>query len=511
MKTVIRTILLSILIGFTFSCKKDVEQYVYSDREVIAVTGLENNYSKISAVDQLIITPEVTSNKDGDLEYLWGIYRANVQLTSPKLDTISRTKDLNYPVNLPADNWVLILRVTNTQTGYEQYFSSTLNVGTQFTRGWYVLKDEEQGADLDLFLTPETIKPASAVRSVFSAINGRKLQGKGMALRFNSFYKSESAIGTFDNTRALFMLTDQDASVMGVSNLMEIKNIDELIFGGPDVKKPMMVGNDFLTFFMVNNGRLHSMIGQGPSFGQFGGAKMKNANNDPYFLSKYHLMNIASYFFDEMSSSFFSASDRALNLTPVKDMPGSQLPANDNNKTLVYMAIKNKTPFSGVAIFQDKTDPTVKVLAEVFPLVAAFRMTSQPIQPTDRIYEGSNFGLLYQDENLIYFSSGSEIWSRNISNRFEQLQYTLPADETVTFIQHRKNMGVGAEAPFAYNYVTVGSVTTAGKYKVRMFAKTSGNLSPEPEFVLEGNGTPRDVIYITPAVSSGAMSFPDTY
>lgn len=511
MRIFLRIIFFILVAGASVSCKKDHEQYIYTDREVITVSGLENSYSKTSAVDRLVVKPLVSSNKPGELDYLWGVYPANVQLTRATMDTIARSKELDFPVNLTADNWNLVFRVTNLKTGYEQYFTSTLHVGTQFTRGWYVLKDANEGGDLDLFLTPETIKPASSVRNVFSAINGRKLAGEGMALRFNSFYKSESASGSFDNTRSLFIVTDEDASVVRVNDLAEIRDISDLAFGGLEVKKPMMVGNDFLTFFMINNGQLHSMIGQGPSFGQFGGAKMKNSNGDPYFLSKYHLMHIASFFFDEMSSSFFSASDRGLNLTAVRDNPASQLTANNNNKKLVYMAMKNRTPYSGVAIFQDKTDESVKTLAEVFPLVAAFRMMTQPIQPTDKIYNGSNFGLLYQDENLIYFSVGTEVWSRNISNRFEQLQYTLPADETVTFIQHRKNMGVGTEAAFSHNYVVVGSVTSNGKYKVRMFTKTSGNLSQEPEFTLEGDGKPRDVIYISPAISSGATSFPDTY
>lgn len=511
MKILIKTILICSIFIF-FSCKKENARYQYGDREVITVAGLENHYAKISAIDKLVITPEVSSNKGGELEYLWGIYQGNVQLAYAVMDTIARKKDLDYLVSQPADNWNLVFRVTNKATGYTQHFTSTLAVGTEFTRGWYVLKDEQEKTDLDLFLTPQSISPTSRVDNVYSTINGKKLDGKGSFIRFNSFYKSESESGVFDNTRAMFVVSEKDASVVKVSTLKEIRDFNSLIFGGPQVKKPAMIGNDFLVFFMINNGQLHSMIGQGPSFGQFGGRKMKNTDDAPYHLSKYHLMHIASYFFDEASSSFFSASDRSLYLTPVKDMPGSQLSANNNNKELLYMGLKNRAPYSGVALFRDKTDPTLMTINEVFPLVQAFRMTNRVVQPDDKIYSGTNFGLLYQDENIIYFSSGREVWSRNLSNNFEELQFTVPADETITFIQHRKYTGMGpVESPFSHNFVAVGSASGSGEYKVRMFSKISGNLSAEPEFTLSGTGIPRDVLFTSPGISSGTLSFPDTF
>ena len=39
----------------------------------------------------------------------------------------------------------------------------------------------------------------------------------------------------------------------------------------------------------------------------------------------------------------------------------------------------------------------------------------------------------------------------------EQLQYTVLAGETITFIRHRKATGTGAEAAYAYNYVMIGT------------------------------------------------------
>jgi hypothetical protein len=101
---------------------------------------------------------------------------------------------------------------------------------------------------------------------------------------------------------------------------------------------------------------------------------------------------------------------------------------------------------------------------------------------------------------MMYFLSGNQIWSRNLANKFEQLQFTVPADETVTFIKHKKYAPTGAEAPFAFNYIMIGT-KSGSNYKIRMFTKTAGNLSTTPAFTLEGNGSPGDVIYISPSVA----------
>lgn len=103
-----------------------------------------------------------------------GIYETNVQGRIEPLDTIGRTKDLNYYVREDAKDWVLVFMVRNKKTGYTQYKNSTLTVNTQFTRGWYVLKDDGTQSDLDLFLTPASAKAEEKVEDVFSLVNGKR-------------------------------------------------------------------------------------------------------------------------------------------------------------------------------------------------------------------------------------------------------------------------------------------------------------------------------------------------
>lgn len=163
----------------------------------------------------------------------------------------------------------------------------------------------------------------------------------------------------------------------------------------------------------------------------------------------------------------------------------------------------NTTPM-GYAMFQDKTNTSLKILSQINPSKTAFNIVNDTLKTSDKIYNASRFTLLDADENMIYFILGNDVYSRNLTNKFEQLQFSVPVGEEITFIRHRKYT-VASDLPFNYNYVMVGTKVGDG-YKVRMFTKSSGNLSSTPVFTLEGKGIVRDVMYIAPSVSESTYN-----
>jgi len=101
------------------------------------------------------------------------------------------------------------------------------------------------------------------------------------------------------------------------------------------------------------------------------------------------------------------------------------------------------------------------------------------------------------EENMVYFVVGNQVWSHNMSNDFEKMQWEAPAGEEITFLRHRAYKETG----YSYNYIMVGT-KQAGTYKVRLFTKSSGNLATNPEITLEGTGEVGDVLYVSPSASS---------
>ncbi len=501
MNKIYKMVLLLLVVALA-ACKKDNNTIAYKEKEVITVTGIDASYTKISNTDRITIDPTVTSSEAGaDFDYLWGIYETNVQGSAPVLDTICKTKAIDYLIKQPAKGWVLVFRARNKKTGYAQYVSASVNVVTQYTRGWYVAKDDGSQTDLDLFLTPASIEPASKLENIYSSINGKKLDGTANIFSFITDYKT-MVTGTLGNTRALFITSSRDASVVDINTLKEIHNFNGLFYSAPTTKAPDYVCIASQADYFQNDGQLYGIYSMSANTGQFGVRKLKDDQNTPYRLSKYFISYWISdpYFFDQTSSSFISANGSGTVMTSVSDDKTTEMKANNNNKTLLYMAEKSTSPYGGCAVFQDKTNPSLKIVSMITPSVSAFKMVNDTLKTTDHMYNATRFTALEGDENLLYFVVGNQLWSRNLSNKNEQLQFTAAAGEEINFIRHRKYTGTGAELPYSYNYVMVGT-KSGGNYKVRMFTKTSGNLATMPSFTLEGTGSVGDVIYIAPLVS----------
>jgi|GEM_PF-336355 len=514
-------------------CIKDRSVYDFADLEEITVTGLDESYTRSSGIDRLTLSPEVSStDPNAKLEHMWGIYDPDALVSSGMaggMDTIAWTKDLDYPINRKAKRWTLVYRVTNTNTGYAKHVSITVDVTTPYTRGWYVAKAENGQTDLDLFLTPTTIVPAGPmVANVFSSVNGRKLDGKPLLLTFVNEYQSYAPeTGKFADTRSLFITTDRDVSVVKIDDLEEINGYGTLYIGPAPVDKDprfvfMGVGG---SYYINNAGRVAGIdthLGQGSNTGQFGLEYEVDPSRPAYRMSRYFLAgNITSpYMYDEISCSFFylNASSAAYFSAP-NDHPATDMPCQNTNKELLWMGLKHpifNASMQGYALFRDKTDPSLKILSRVEHdyFSSTLKITNDTLSAAERIYQGEHFAAMDRNENLLYFSVGREIYTRNLSNRSEQLQFTVPTGEEVTFIRHRF-LPVGGTTPFgpyAYNYVMIGT-KSGNDYKVRMFEKTSGNLHASPTFTLEGKGEVGDVMYIAPNLSGGIFvnHYPGTF
>lgn len=493
------------------SCYKDKGNYIYKVPEDITISGVETSYDKVSLVDKISIDPKVNStDPDAKFSYWWGIYETNVQGSAPKVDTIGRAKTLDYLVTQPAKGWVLVFGAKNEHTGFSKIITANVNVVTQFTRGWYIMKSDGGKTDVDLFLTPSGIAPQSRLENVFSLVNGKKLDGEASLFGFYSNYKS-NVTGAYANTRALFILSDKDASVVNINTFKEIHGINDLFYETPSAKKPGSISESSQANYFVNDGHLHSVYSMSANVGLFGGKQLRDDNNSPYSLSKYFMAYPFEnpFFFDETSSSFVSATGTGSVLSAVTDAPETEMPANRNNKELLFMGLKSTYPYVGIALFRDKTDPSLKIISTISPSNYAVKIVNDTLASTDKLNKAERFGLIIEDENILYFSVGQEIWSWNLSNGVEQLQYTVPAGEKITFIRHRKYTGSNAtEQPFYYNYMLIGT-TSGGSYKVRVFRKTSGNLATTPDFTMEGKGSVGDVIYIAPPVSN--YTYPNSY
>lgn len=504
------------------ACQKDTNTYNYSDVENIKADGFESSYSAISGMDTLEIKLDVGSNiEQSEFDYVWAVYETNAQGYIPTFDTISREKDLFFPVDLPAKGYVLVSVVKNKKTGLSKYQSATLTVNTAYTRGWYVLKDDGSSSDLDHFLTPESIIPEDKNENIFSRINGFKLEGKGTRLTYASDFKTTVASTSPQNTKTLFMGTSKNVSAVFINTLEQIRDRKDIFFGGEaEGGKDMAVFISSSSLNILNNNQVYGIYNMAANSGVFGTSVMRDDYNSPYKLSPYFFTDYSMnpIFFDETSSSFVASGPAASVFTRISDKEGTELPANNNNKTALYMAFQRseydpvnyKYNFMGVGLFQDKNDESLKIITRLLPEGYNMFIECDTVEVSDKIANSSLHSALVSTirigaENLLYFvHDGKDVYSRNLSNGTERLQFSVPGGEKVTFIRHRSY----TEGGYAFDFVMIGT-EVGGRYKIRMFEKSNGNLLSEPKFILEGEGSARDVMYVSPSV--GNNTYPTGY
>lgn len=494
------------------ACYEDIGNYDYSEKEEITVTGIKGEYTVTAFVDSLNLTPTIVSNVDenAEFDYTWEIYSTIAGSTK---EMLAQTKDLKHEVSENAGTWNLLFAATNKKSGLTKYVKSKINVATEYTKGWYAIKDDGVNSDIDQYVVADTVVPTHVANDVFSKINGRKMPGEAQLITFMAQYKSFAAGGARSAyTRTLVALSEEDITLNYINTMEIIRDVDNFTFETPSVKKPMYAGFSARTLsslLVINAGQLHAIYTTSLNNGIFGAAAARNDAHDDYYLSKYAISIVKSsdkknlcLFYDEMSSSFVYYNVNSQKLIDVTANAACEMPTKNSGKEMLFMGMQTLSVTGAVAYMKDKdevagADRTLVLISNGY---ANLLLNTEAITSDQKLYDATNI-TCSQDEQVIYFvHNKNELWSRNLSSSVETLQFQAEADEEITMVRQRKS-DTTEKAYFKHNYVIVGVSSSDGTYKSHFFDKTAGDLNEEADFVMEGEGRVKDVIFISPNMS----------
>lgn len=137
-------------LGLT-ACYDDKGSYDYHDICEVNIEGVESVYETVYRESVLEIDPTVTVTEGniGDTTRFAYEWRANVPYNSTEL--IGTERILNYRVELAPRDYTLYFRVTDRQTGVVTVATSTLKVGTAYSKGILLIGENIQGeADVQM-------------------------------------------------------------------------------------------------------------------------------------------------------------------------------------------------------------------------------------------------------------------------------------------------------------------------------------------------------------------------
>ncbi len=495
------------MIPLLCSCYKDKGNYDYNDIEKIIIEGIDPSYQLITALDTIKVNPQVSSNiPNAQFEFNWMVFENNVQGALPKNDTIARTQALNYRVDMKAANYTLVLSAKNLATGVTQYKTAQFQVTTQFSTGWYVAKSINGMSDMDLHLTipSDKIMPTGKVsENIFSTINKKQLKGTNGKLCFFDKYRILGSDGFFSPSKVLVLATGEDISVINQTSMTEVYDFNKLFYAAPQNCNPTAMFYSGMAFYLLNDQQAHSLASFNQSTGQHTFPHKKDWNNTPVKLSAQYLNHVVSdpLFFDELSCSFVSTTANLEVMKTITDSKETHMPSMNNNKELLFMAPYSDFPYSGCAIFRDKTNNQLKILSKMDNLSwNNFMIKNDTLSENDQLYHATAYGTNFKDERLIYFAVNDQIWSRNLENKQERLQFTAPAGETITYIKHKRGNNTRV------NHVVVAT-QKGDLYIARFFKKRSGNLMETPQLTLEGKGVFSDVQYMDASITAETFPF----
>lgn len=129
--------------------------------------------------NHLTINPEIKSvYDDSQLRYTWYLYvDKNMSGAHFRDEIIGTERNLDWEVNKPSGVYIACLEVEVKETGLKQYSQDTLLVSTEFSDGFYILKETEDG-QTDIDMSAESGMSIDIIKKM----TGAPLAGKPVSL-----------------------------------------------------------------------------------------------------------------------------------------------------------------------------------------------------------------------------------------------------------------------------------------------------------------------------------------
>jgi len=472
----------------------------------LKVTGLKDTFTVIAHQDFLTSTPTVENENDYD--YYWTLFstefNAATGATLIKPDTLARTKDLNYEVVQDPGAYILVFNAKEKSTGVVKQVNMVANITTLTLNGWYLVKDNGGKTDMD-FIYP-TENPVNRIDNWIAYYNGGKsLNGNAVSAVFAPSFRT--SITSQKYFPVLIVASQNDAAIYRIDNGAMQLNFDNMFFTKPAVRRPQSVFQPANTTALgfINDGRAYNMT-KGALF-----ANLPVAYNGATYgnLSSITASAALDLGFDNTRKSVFvfnGISYLELKVLVSNGVNNGLGKLQNVNGNLQWMTGYTGSSSQALVLFRNpqdtgylyKVDGRYGQLFYGTPFTTGGKIVTiaDTLKPQHGLMNASAIGGNY-DVDLIYYAVGSSIYKMDVTTTTESLQYTLPAGETVTAIQHIRY----PETAPTVNSIAIATYN-AGHYKVYLhpLSGTQTLLLTQPSF--QGDGRVSRVIYMKNGVGS---------
>ena len=448
------------------------------DVDVVAYTGIP-----------LTVTPEVKATyTEDDLTYNWYLIKGNDdQYNGFRQNPIGEGKTLNYDVKLGSGTYTVVLEVKAKSNGYGQIKSFALNVSTEFSKGFYILKAMGDGtSELDL------MTDTSESHDLLTKLSGAPLDGEpvSLAMIYMQSYINEDN-DEMETTKMLNVFTTKEYRAYRVEDLKQTFSQKTISFAGEDTgDKYYNIVQGFFTGYLLCSGGIGvlDMGGYSPSSGKIG---------MPVFGSASRFMQVAGsgmtgyFYWNEAEHVIYSTDYNGIDAFPADydtstmDIKSQECIASGINKvggveTLWFIADESSTHTRWLYLINGSSAAvTIKKLDTSLHASKATALAAC----------GAKAAIIYViDGGKLYAYS----WTQD--TEWEVPTPGIPAGETISFVT---NQWIASRYYSYKNFDNLIVGTQSGNnYKLYFYNDfTGGNPVSEPFRTISGTGKPKSVRY----------------
>lgn len=505
-------LLLSLVALCLSSCFEDKGNYTYQNVDDIVIEGIAESYSNLSFAGEVLEIDPVIKTNYTDLQYEWYMWDPTVEDTYTGWDSslldenvaelIGTEKKLAYKVNCPAKRYTVMLKVSSKTNGYTVYASTRFDATTEFSRGFYILKETADG-NTELDLSYRDGKPVMA--DLLTAKGYGPLEGKPLclgALPGHGYINDEGKV----NACHSISITTQKGDIVfyNTENMNKVHDRNDAVFGGlPADEMPYAAfGSGQSNYLLTNKGTVLAyvatsyMVPSGPM-----GTRSPSTGASTIMMCDGNVYS---------SVYFWNSKDECIDYTDNVQMGHLNGEYDDNGfstkgmECLMMGSIWSTSPKKGYSLMKDAAGKKYLYVSELNLLSTPKTVDRKELDASSKLANATLFTTSVKSANYLYFVYDNKLYGYNLSdfteNKDPMTLQGIAADETITYLSYQWQ---DYEKDTDNNFVHLVIGTQKGDtYRIYMYNIVAG----EPRDLvrtIEGKGKLKMCVYMSPVTYNG--------
>lgn len=512
-----KTNILSSLFAFALlcssltSCINDDSNYIGTDVPNIEVSGIEDNYEAVSFVGQHLKINPVVNTGYKDVKYEWYLCSKQTGQTTASGDTIQPVligteKNLDYEVNIAPAQYQLRLKCI-AENGFVNTIATYLSVVTEFSKGFYILKETADGnSDLDLFTLNGKMNS-----NLISAVHGKPLSGAPLMLNiaYEGYYIDEET-NQMEYTNKVVVTTESgDFASYRCTDLKKLFDRSNIKFDemGPDEKVITIFNTEMYELLLTNKG-IYGITVNSPYFKPNSGRFPLPSEGcmTPYFIPDFDKAMGSGVFWDDKDCSIKSFSSSAT-IEPAANKKYDPVPEVENliGTKCLYSGFSSTAGYSFMLLESADGNRrlalfTGEYIRAIYGYISAFN-SFVDVPAGSHLANASIFASSGMQAPYMYVVDGNKLYGVNLkSTELPELQIPLEgigSSEKIAYISNQYDKWTMNE----YDYLIVGTEAGDG-YNLYFYECSNGIPVGQPLMKASGKGKVKGVRFLTDTYDS---------